>query len=158
MGSGPKLTPEQRDRIITDRLGGASVRAICRAYGHSSRTVVAVYREHCAEFGRELSANLAASHAEQVLEAQRVADWARQEAVKYQQRIEDGKVVQEGNPTAFARLLGLELQAQRHLARLTGAEAAVKVDVSGQVDVRVTVEERRERVKARLVALCQSNN
>ena len=156
MGSGPKLTPEQRDRIITDRLAGATVRSICRAYGHSTKTVVAVYREHCAEFGRELAENIGAAHAQQVLDAQRLAEWARQEAVKYQRQIKDGTVVDDGNPAAFARLLGLELSAHRHLARLTGAESAVKVDVSGQVGVTVT--DPRQRLTEYLVGLCPSNN
>jgi hypothetical protein len=48
----------------------------------------------------------------------------------------------------------LELSAHRHLARLTGAESAVKVDVSGQVTVNV--QQEREALKARLVAMCHS--
>lgn len=153
------LTTEERERIITDRLAGATVRQICREYGHSPNTVVAVYREHCEAFGRDLSENIAATHAEQVLEAQRVADWARQEAVKYQRKLGPNReVLDEGNPVAFARLLNLELQAQRHLARLTGAESPTRLEVSGQVDVNVSVAAEREALKARLVELCRSPN
>lgn len=124
---------------------------------------MAVYREFCAEYGRQLSDHVVATHAEQVMETQRIAEWARTEAAKYRREVvedDDGKPVvkREGNPSAFARLTALELSAQRHLAKLTGTEAAVRVDVSGQVDVMVNVEERRERVKARLVALCQTNS
>jgi len=156
------LTNDERQRIIEERQAGVPVRQIAARHGHSTTTVVNVYRDFCAEYGNRLAEHVVATHAEQVLEAQRVAEWARTEAAKYRREVvedDDGKPVvkREGNPAAFARLAGLELSALRHLAKLTGTEAAVQVDVSGQVDVMVNVEERRERVKARLVALCQTN-
>ena len=155
------LTDEERDRIIADRLGGATVRAICRQYGHSPNTVVAVYREHCAQYGHELAEHNLATHAEQILEARRVADWARQEAVKYQRVTEDGKidgkVVHEGNPAAFARLLALELSAHRHLAKLTGAESPVRVEVDARVEVDVALEDQR-KLADYVAELCRSLN
>ena len=149
MPRGNVLTPDEQQTIIEHRLNGVPVRAVVQLTGHASQTVVNVFRDYMAEHADEHRAEV---------EQMRVTLVARHEDAAFTAREEAKQARRDGDRGSFARLLREERDSLREIARLTGAEAAVKVDVSGQVDVRVTVEERRERVKARLVALCQSNN
>lgn len=147
MPKGNVLTPDQRQEIITHRLNGVPVRAVVQLTGHASQTVVNVFREY-----REQTAAERAEELEQVraglVERHEDAAFVSREEAKAARRREDW--------VTFTRCLREERDSLREVARLTGADLPVKVEVSGQVTV--SVQQEREALKARLVAMCQSPN
>lgn len=158
-------TNDQRNEIVDLRLQGMTVRQVSAQTGHATNTVMKAWRAYMAEHARVRADEVDAHREELVQRAEHVAQQARTEALKFrrvEQEVvgEDGRraleVVREGNAAAYGRLLGVELQALREIARLTGAESAVKVDLSGQVDV--TISDPRDRLTEYLVGLCPSNN
>lgn len=141
------LTAEQRQTIIDHRLNGLPVRAVVQLTGHASKTVVNVFRDYMAEHADEHRAEI-----EQV----RVMLVSRHERAAFTARTEGERAKADGDTAAHARYLREERDSLREIARLTGAESAVRVDVSGQVDVTVT--DPRDRLTEYLVGLCPSNN
>lgn len=161
------LTNEQRNSIVDMRLQGMTVRQVANQTGHAVNTVTKAWRSYMADHAVIRREEVEAHREELVQRAEQVANNARTEAVKFR-RVEklvvneDGeeelKVEREGNPAAYQRLLGVELQALRDIARLTGADLPVQVEVTGQMNVNVTVDEARKRLTEHLVGLCQSQN
>ena len=141
------LTPDQRQNIIEQRLNGIPVAAVIQQTGHARQTVINVFRDYLAETRQER-----ADEIEQV----RQSLITRHEQAAFTARVEGQKAKQDGDTQAHVRYLREERDSLREVAKLTGAEAAVRVDVSGHVDVNVS--DDREALKARLVALCQSPN
>lgn len=141
------LTADQRQTIIDHRLNGLPVRAVVQLTGHASKTVVNVFRDYMAEHADEHRAEI-----EQV----RVTLVARHEDAAFTAREEAKQARRDGDRVGFARLLREERDSLREIARLTGAESAVKVDVSGQVDV--TLVDERELLAEYVAGLCQSLN
>jgi hypothetical protein len=90
------------------------------------------------------------------IEQVRVMLVSRHERAAFTARTEGERAKQDGDTSAHTRYLKEERDSLREIARLTGAESAVKVDVSGQVTVNV--QQEREALKARLVAMCHSPN
>lgn len=159
------LSTEERNRIVELRLQGATVRQAAATTGHAVNTVTEAWRRYMRENATVRQDELESYREELVQRAEQVAQNARTEASKFrrverEEKDSEGKpytmVVREGNAAAYQRLLSVELAALREIARLTGADSAVKVDVSGQVDVAVV--DPRERLTEYLVGLCPSNN
>jgi hypothetical protein len=147
MPKGNVLTPDERNAIVEHRLNGVPVRAVATITSHSTTTVVNVFRDYMAEHADEHRAEV-----EQV----RVTLVARHEDAAFTAREEAKQARRDGDRVGFARLLREERDSLREIARLTGAESAVKVDVSGQVDLTIT--DPRQRLTEYLVGLCPSNN
>ena len=147
MPRGNVLTPDQRQAIVDHRLNGVPVAAVIQMTGHARQTVINVFRDYMAEHADEHRAEI-----EQV----RVMLVARHEQAAFVARASGEQARQEGDRGSHARYLKEERDSLREIARLTGAESAVKVDVSGQVDVTIT--DPRDRLTEYLVGLCPSNN
>lgn len=147
MPRGNVLTPDQRQAIIDHRLNGVPVAAVVQMTGHGRQTIINVFRDYMTEHAEEHRAEI-----EQV----RVMLVARHERAAFTARVEGERAKQDGDTSAHARYLREERDSLREIARLTGAESAMKVDVSGQVDV--TVNDPRDRLTEYLVGLCPSNN
>ena len=141
------LTPDQRQNIIEQRLNGIPVAAVIQQTGHARQTVINVFRDYLSETREERA---------QEIEQVRQSLISRHEQAAFTARVEGQKAKQDGDVSGHVRYLREERDSLREVAKLTGAEAAVRVDVSGQVDVNVS--DDREALKARLVALCQSPN
>jgi hypothetical protein len=147
MPKGNVLTPEQRQAIVDHRLNGVPVAAVIQMTGHARQTVINVFRDYMSEHADEHRAEI-----EQV----RVMLVARHERAAFTARVEGERAKQDGDTPAHARYLREERESLREIARLTGAESAVKLDVSGEITVNV--QQEREALKARLVAMCHSPN
>lgn len=147
MPRGNVLSPNEQQAIIEHRLNGVPVRAVVQLTGHALQTVVNVFRDYMTEHADEHRAEI-----EQV----RVTLVARHEDAAFTAREEAKQARRDGDRVGFARLLREERDSLREIARLTGAESAVKVDLSGQVDV--TLVDPRQRLTEYLVGLCPSNN
>jgi len=143
------LTPDQRNEIVEHRLNGVPVANVIKITGHARQTVINVFRDYMAEHREAYAAEV-----EQV----RVGLVAQHERAAFTARMEGEAAKQAGDSRAHARYLREERDSLREVARLTGAELPVRVDVSGQVDVNVSVQAEREALKARLVELCRSPN
>lgn len=149
MPRGNVLTPDERQTIIEHRLNGIPVRAVVQMTGHASQTIVNVFRDYLAETVDERRAEI-----EQV----RAGLVDRHERAAFTARLEGEAAKQRGDVTAHARYLREERDSLREIARLTGADLPVKVQVSGSVDVNVTVEDARRRLTEYLTGLCPSPN
>ena len=149
MARGNILTPAQRQTIIEQRLAGVPVNHVVANTGHARQTITDVFRAYMDETRDERLAEI-----EQVRETL----IAQHEADAYDARQSADVARDNGDMAAHARYLRERRDSLREIARLTGADHPVKLEVSGQVDVNVTVREQREALKARLVALCQSDN
>lgn len=147
MPRGNVLTPDERNTIIEHRLNGVPVRAVVQLTGHATQTVVNVYRDYLAETVDERR---------QEIEQVRAGLVDRHERAAFTARLEGEAAKQRGDTTAHVRYLREERDSLREVARLTGAEAALKVDAN--VSVQVDVRDPRERLAEYLVGLCQSDN
>lgn len=144
---GMTLTIEQRQNILGQRLNGVPVTAVVQATGHGRATVIKVFRDYLAETVEDRR---------EEVEQTRQSLVARHEQAAFTARMEGQRARQDGEHTLHTKYLREERDSLREVARLTGAESAVKVDVSGQVDVTVT--DPRDRLTEYLVGLCPSNN
>jgi hypothetical protein len=159
------LTIEQRNEIVELRLQGATVRQTAQQTGHAVNTITKAWRSYMAEHAAVRKEEVEARREELVQRAEHVAQQARSEAGKYRRiektAVENGerviKVEREGNAGAYQRLLTVELQALREIARLTGADLPVQVEVSGTLDVNVAVSDQR-RLADYAADLCRSLN
>ncbi len=163
------LTDPQRQAIIEARLSGVPVRTIRDETGHSNDTIVAVYRDYLAEAEPNQAAELAQLR------------WSmihRHEEAAYAAREEGEQARESGDRSAHARYLREERDSLRELAKLTGADQPLPVTSHNRAgrheDPREQLtqyllslnpspppeltEQRRERVKARLVGYCEEYN
>ena len=147
MPRGHVLTPDERQTIIEHRLNGVPVRAVMQVTGHASQTIVNVFRDYLADTMDERR---------EALEQTRLGLVERHEDAAFTARREAMKAKDEGDRAGFARCLREERDSLREVARLTGADLPVKVEVSGSVDVNVV--DPRERLAEYLLGLCPSNN
>ena len=147
MAAQKALTPEQRQTIIDHRLNGVPVRAVVQLTGHASKTVVNVFRDYLTETANERREEL-----EQI----RAGLVERHERAAFIARTQGDKARDDGDTAAHARYLREERDSLREVARLTGADLPVKVEVSGTVDVNVA--DPRERLAEYLLSLCPSSN
>jgi DNA-directed RNA polymerase specialized sigma24 family protein len=148
MPKGQTLTPDQRQTIIEHRLNGVPVRAVAERLEHSSRTVVNVFRDYLEETKEER-----ADEVEQV--RQSLVSRHEQAAFTAHECGEAAK--REGDKTGHARYLREEREALREIARLTGADRPVQVELSGSVDVNVSVVQQRQLAEY-AAELCRSLN
>jgi hypothetical protein len=148
MPKGNVLTPDERQTVIEHRLNGVPVRAVVQLTGHASQTVVNVFRDYLEETRQER-----ADEVEQV----RQSLVTRHERAAFTARIEGEAAKQEGDRVAHARYLREEREALREIARLTGADRPVQVELSGSLDVNVSVVEQRQLAEY-AAELCRSLN
>lgn len=141
------LTDDQKQAIITQRLQGAPVTTVMAVTGHARQTVISVYRDYLASVSHDRSDEV---------EALRLSLVFRHEQSAFVAKMEAERSRQDGDRAAHTRYLKEERDSLREIARLTGAESAVKVDVSGQVDV--TLHDEREQLAEYVAGLCQSLN
>ena len=141
------LTQNQRDEIIEQRLMGVPVAVVAKRTDHSHTTIVKVHKEWLAATARDRADELEALQASLVY---------RHEQAAFVARASGEQARQEGDKGSHIRYLKEERDSLREIARLTGAESAVKVDVSGQVDV--TLVDERELLAEYVAGLCQSLN
>jgi hypothetical protein len=138
-------------------LSGVTVRQIQDQTGHSTNTVQRVWSEYLRASAVDRREEVEARREELILRHERIADRARVEAAKFRRVVNrDGVVTDEGNPSAYARLLREERDALREVARLTGADAPVRVEHSGSVGVDLSPD--REALFHRLMSLAGSVN
>lgn len=147
MPKGRVLTPDERQTVIEYRLNGVPVRAVSSLTGHSTTTIVAVFREFMAETAAERA---------EVIEQVRASLVERHEDAAFTAREEAKQARRDKDRVGFARCVKEERDSLREIARLTGADLPVKVELSGRVDV--TVEDARRRLTEHLAGLCQSPN
>lgn len=148
MPKGNVLTPDERQTVIEHRLNGVPVRAVVQLTGHASQTVVNVFRDYLEETKEER-----ADEVEQV--RQSLVTRHEQAAFTAHECGEAAK--REGDKTGHARYLREEREALREIARLTGADRPVQVELSGSVDVNVSVVQQRQLAEY-AAELCRSLN
>jgi phosphoglycolate phosphatase-like HAD superfamily hydrolase len=148
MPKGNVLTLDERQTIIEHRLNGVPVRAVTQLTGHAAQTIVNVFRDYLDETKQERADEL-----EQV----RATLVARHERAAFTARLEGEAAKQDKDRSAHARYLREEREALREIARLTGADRPVQVELSGSVDVNVSVVEQR-RLAEYAAELCRSLN
>lgn len=147
MARGTSLTPDQQQTIIEHRLNGVPVATVIQLTGHARQTVINVYRDYLAA---------TADERREEVEQVRAGLVDRHERAAFTARIEGEAAKQNGDTAAHARYLREERDSLREVARLTGADLPVKVEVSGTVDVNVA--DPRERLAEYLLSLCPSSN
>lgn len=152
------LTVEQKQNIVDLRLAGVTVRQIQDQTGHSTNTVQKVWSDYLTQSAVDRRDEVEARREELILRHERIADRARLEAAKFRRKVdqESGRVLEDGNPSAYARLLREERDALREVARLTGADAPVRVEHSGSVGVDLSPD--REALFHRMMNLAGSVN
>jgi hypothetical protein len=141
------LTQGDKDHIVEQRLKGVPVLTIARTTEHSHTTIVKVFKDWLRETAQDRADEL---------EAIRETLVHRHEQAAFVARASGEQARQEGNVTAHVKYLKEERDSLREVAKLTGAEAAVKVDVSATVDLAVS--DPRELLAEYLLALCPSKN
>jgi hypothetical protein len=141
------LTTDQRQKIVDLRLAGITIRTVAEETDHAPQTVQRVWREYLAGRAQDRRDEIEAHHQELIERFVTQAQEAREEALLCRR---------EGDRVGHRAYLREEREALREVVKLTGLDAPLRVDVSGQVNV--TVSDDREALKARLVALCQSPN
>lgn len=116
-----RITAEQADEIVRLRLQGHSVRETAARVGVHKNTVVAEYQAYLEEVAEQRAADLEVHRAEAITRAERAVATAW-EAWGASHHSDDGP-----DP----RFLAEYRQALALLQRLTGAEAASRVELSG---------------------------
>lgn len=147
MPKGHVLTPDERQTVIEHRMNGVPVRAVSAITGHSTTTIVNVFRDYLTETAAERTEALAQLRDSLV---------ARHEDAAFTARREAARAREDGDRAGFTRCLREERDSLREIARLTGADLPVKVQVSGSVDVNVR--DPRERLAEYLLSVCPSDN
>lgn len=147
MPKGHVLTDEQRTEIIVHRMNGLSVRAVERLTGRARNTIVDVFREWREETAADRTEELA---------QQRDVLIGRHEDMAVEARTAAADAKDAGDRAAHARFMRQEREALREVARLSGADLPVRVEVSGTVDVNLT--DDRDRLADYVADLCRSLN
>jgi len=141
------LTRSEKDDIIEQRLRGVPVMTIAKRTGHSHTTIVKVYKQWLEDTAQDRADELDGIRATLV---------QRHEQSAFVARAAGEQARQNGDTSAHARYLREERDSLREIARLTGADLPVKVEVSGQVDVNV--HDDRDQLANYVAELCQSLN
>jgi hypothetical protein len=143
------LTTDQQQEVIDLRIAGLSIRAVAERTSHAPQTVQRVWRDYLRERSEDRSAEIEAHHQELIERFMAQAQEAREEAL----------VARRDRETREHRAyLREERDALREVIRLTGLDAPMKVNLTGDLTVGVSVEETRGALTDYLVGLCQSPN
>jgi acyl-CoA reductase-like NAD-dependent aldehyde dehydrogenase len=117
-----RLTPDEHDRIIELKLDRVPVRAIAEQVSCTVQTVQRTWHKWLADTAAERSAALEGTREELIQRQQRIAADARRGAMSARKA---------GRGTEEVRFLAEERAALREIARLTGSDAATKIEQTG---------------------------
>lgn len=124
-----RLTPDERDAIIEQRLNRVPVRQIASSLDTTTKTVVEVFKKWLIESAEERNAEL---------ESVRELLIQRQDKIAADARLGALRSKAAADSTSEARFLAEERAALREIARLSGADAPTKVEHTGEVQVDLT--------------------
>lgn len=129
--SGRRLTPEEREAIISLRLGGIPVRTVAEQVGTSTKTVVAVTKAFLAERSAAFSAKTDATLNKLITRHLAAADAAAVEAERS---------TEIGDHNAAAKYLAEERARLQEVAKLSGLYIE-RVEQTGGFTVLTITEE-----------------
>jgi hypothetical protein len=124
-----RLTPDERDAIIEQRLNRVPVRQIASSLDTTTKTVVEVFKKWLIESAEERNAEL---------ESVRELLIQRQDKIAADARLGALRSKAAADSASEARFLAEERAALREIARLSGADAPTKVEHTGEVQVDLT--------------------
>ncbi len=119
-----RLTPAEIDRLVTLRLRGVPVREVAKLIGVQTKTVVAQYKKYLDESRAERAAELDVVREEQIQQLERNAKDAR-DAME--------RALNDDKEALVATFLTVEQRALAQIAKLTGSDAPVKAEITGEV-------------------------
>ena len=124
-----RLTPDERDAIVEQRLNRVPVRQIAASLGTTTKTVVEVFKKWLVESAEERNAELESVRELLIQRQDKIAADARLGALR-SRAVDDS--------SSETRFLAEERAALREIARLSGADAPTKVEHTGEVQVDLT--------------------
>lgn len=128
-----RLTPDERDRIIEMRLNRVPVRKVAELIGCQSKTVQLTWKKWLAETAAERA---------EALEETREELIQRMEQIATDARVGAQTANSVADQSAEVRFLAEERAALREIARLTGSDAPVKIEHTGEVAIAASPIER----------------
>lgn len=121
-----RLTPDERDAIIEQRLNRVPVRQVAASLNTTTKSVVEVFKKWLVESAAERSAELESVRELLIQRQDHIAAAARMGALRAKAN---------DDSASEARYLAEERAALREIARLSGADAPTKVEHTGEVQV-----------------------